>query len=553
MTQPMNIVCRINNMALGGMLEAFATLFNWLCQGVLWIFGISFNVVSSVVLYIAEFVFLVCGTCMNAGRLAILGMYSNVLPAFKTVAETLVSYVPLVWYYAKLLGVYLFHFAYNVCVSTLEWVGCLAVHTFSFFKWFVQCVCTDAALYTWSGMATALEWTRSALMVVASYAVAVAMWTYSLAVQGFWVTCNAVVLTAESAYPVVCSMLSYGAQASACVFDWMYSVCAALLHYGYSFVVQVYEMVTFCVAYIWSGAVPASVYIWSVAVAGFEWVYSLSYAAGSYILLSVCAVLSVVAEGVLSAWRVVVNALQRTYPVIADVLVVGLQWVGNIRFSVHMRWIADGLWGAVCSVGSLLVMAAAQVWAMLVLIFTFLYSTLFKVFNMLLWTANFVGYNVFAVVCCIVVITVIVVVGRKILSYTGVTGRRVAVMVVQLLNQLFAFIRTQRRLGRGTQLQGHQVREGGTQPVQRNRADEDRQIRATRQQQDLLRSVVQSTHQTDNNDHVCVVCILNEKAIMLRPCNHVCLCIECSKSIHQLNGQCPVCRSQFTSTERVYI
>ena len=546
MTQPMNIVCRINNMALGGTLDTFATLFNWLCQGVLWIFQISFSVVSSVVLYIAEFVFLVCGICVNAGSLAILGMYSNVLPAVKTLAETLVSYVPLVWYYAKLLGVYLFHFAYNVCVSTLEWVRCLAEHTFSFFKWFVQCVCTDAALYTWSGMAKALQWTRSALMVAASYAVAAAMCAYSLAVQGFWVTFNGVVLTAESAYPVVCRLLSYGAQAGAYMFDWMYSVCAALLHYGYRFVEQVYEMVAFSIAYIWSGAVPASVYIWSVAMAGFEWVYSLSYAAGSYILLSVCAVLSAVAEGVLLAWSVVVDALQRTYPVIADVLVVVLQWVGNIRFSVHIRWIADGLWGAVCSVGSLLAVAAAQVWAILVLIFTFLYSTLFKVFNVLLWTANFVGYKVFAVVCCIVVITVIVVVGRKILSYTGVTGQRVAVVVVQLLNQLFAFIRSQQRPARGTQLQGHQVREGGTQPVQSHRAD------ATRQQH-LLRSVLQSSHQTDNDDRLCVVCYGSEKAIMLRPCNHVCLCIECSKSIRQLNGLCPICRGQFTSEERVYI
>lgn len=533
---------------------SLTVLFNWLCQAVLWIFTVSFGVLSSVVLYAAEFVFLLCSICVNSGRAVLVGAYSSVLPGVVEVGERLVRNVPFVWDYAKLLVLNSFHLAYNVCVSVLEWASSLAMYAFSFSKWFIVCVCTDAASYMWNGMVTTLERTSSVTMVVASYTVAGVVRMYTLAVQGFWVTYNGVVVGAESAFPAVRSLLSYGVLAGAYVFHLIYSACVALVHYGSVFAVQVYQTVAFSVVYIWSEAVPASAYIWSIVVAGFEWVYSLSWTVVSRIPAGVQVVFSVVAEGALSAWSVVVKVVHRSYPVIAEVLVAGLRWVEDIRFAVHMRWIADGLWDAVCTIGSLLVMVAAQVWAVFVLMLTFLYSALFMVFNMSRWTASFLVYNVVTVLCCIFVITVIVVVCRKILQCTGVTGRGVVLVAFRLLNQLFTSLRAQMQARRQLQ-QEQQVRERGIQPpVQGNRASEDRQDRATRQQQDLLRGVLRSAPKTDNDDHLCVICCVNEKAIMLRPCNHVCLCTECgNNSIRQLNGNCPICRGQFTKTERVYI
>ena len=531
-------------MALVGMIQvtSFATPFTWLCQGVLWIFRISFSVLSSAVLLIAEFVFLVWGICVNAVRVLLVGAYSGVLPgAVRVSEELLVSYVPMVWDYAKLFILHVFQFAYNVCVTVLVLTSSLAMHAFSFFKWFAQYGCTDAATYAWTWTVTALEWTSSAVTVAASYAIAGAVRAYSLAVQGFWAVCNGVVVGAERALPLVRSLLSYSLQASTYMFHEMYSVCASLGRLA----AQVYQLGASCVVYIWSGVVPASLYIWSVTVTGFEWACWVSWTVVSNILVVVQVVFSVITEGVMSAWRVVVNIMQRTYPVIAEVFVVVLQWVGDIRFSAHMRWIAGGLWGAVCYAGSLLVMVAAQVWAVLVLVLTFVYSTVLMVFNAFLWTANVVGYSVLAGLCCIVAIIVIVVVYRKIVKYTGVTGQRVMLVVFESLNQLFASL-SARMEARGARLQEHQVGEGGTQP-------NIQQARATQQQQDLLSSVLKGAPQTENDDRLCVICCTNEKAIMLRPCKHVCLCTECSNSIHQLNGKCPMCRKEFTEAERVYI
>ena len=43
----------------------------------------------------------------------------------------------------------------------------------------------------------------------------------------------------------------------------------------------------------------------------------------------------------------------------------------------------------------------------------------------------------------------------------------------------------------------------------------------------------------------CVVCYTNKKEWMVRPCNHVCLCFECTtENIHHLHDRCPMCRGE---------
>lgn len=48
---------------------------------------------------------------------------------------------------------------------------------------------------------------------------------------------------------------------------------------------------------------------------------------------------------------------------------------------------------------------------------------------------------------------------------------------------------------------------------------------------------------------LCVVCLDEEKEMMLKPCNHLCVCGEC---VQRLNGMCPICRRMFQGYERVY-
>ena len=61
-----------------------------------------------------------------------------------------------------------------------------------------------------------------------------------------------------------------------------------------------------------------------------------------------------------------------------------------------------------------------------------------------------------------------------------------------------------------------------------------------------------NTNLTDD-DRQCIICYDNQKSVMIRPCNHVCLCEVCSRNIRGLNGKCPMCRKDIRGIERVYL
>ena len=50
----------------------------------------------------------------------------------------------------------------------------------------------------------------------------------------------------------------------------------------------------------------------------------------------------------------------------------------------------------------------------------------------------------------------------------------------------------------------------------------------------------------DNN--ICIVCLVNPKTHLIKPCNHFCVCGEC---IRQLN-ECPLCKQPINMHERIY-
>ena len=54
----------------------------------------------------------------------------------------------------------------------------------------------------------------------------------------------------------------------------------------------------------------------------------------------------------------------------------------------------------------------------------------------------------------------------------------------------------------------------------------------------------------------CVVCMTNERGVMLVPCNHVCVCRGCWdkwNQRHRLHTPCPVCRTKVTSSIDVHL
>jgi hypothetical protein len=52
-----------------------------------------------------------------------------------------------------------------------------------------------------------------------------------------------------------------------------------------------------------------------------------------------------------------------------------------------------------------------------------------------------------------------------------------------------------------------------------------------------------------NDAQLCVVCLENEKCMLLLPCAHVCLCELCLPTVHC----CPICRQRIAKTQKVFL
>ncbi|XP_011500475.1 PREDICTED: mitochondrial ubiquitin ligase activator of NFKB 1 [Ceratosolen solmsi marchali] len=52
-----------------------------------------------------------------------------------------------------------------------------------------------------------------------------------------------------------------------------------------------------------------------------------------------------------------------------------------------------------------------------------------------------------------------------------------------------------------------------------------------------------------SRDQLCVICMTNPQEIILLPCGHVCLCIDCSMNY---TSTCPICRETVTQTNPVF-
>lgn len=46
----------------------------------------------------------------------------------------------------------------------------------------------------------------------------------------------------------------------------------------------------------------------------------------------------------------------------------------------------------------------------------------------------------------------------------------------------------------------------------------------------------------DNEDRLCVICLVNERNTTVLPCRHMCMCDECAQELRKQDHKCPICR-----------
>jgi hypothetical protein len=55
----------------------------------------------------------------------------------------------------------------------------------------------------------------------------------------------------------------------------------------------------------------------------------------------------------------------------------------------------------------------------------------------------------------------------------------------------------------------------------------------------------------DDESTICTVCCVNKRDCCLIPCGHICICYDCSKSIH--DKKCPICRREFKEAIKTFV
>lgn len=57
----------------------------------------------------------------------------------------------------------------------------------------------------------------------------------------------------------------------------------------------------------------------------------------------------------------------------------------------------------------------------------------------------------------------------------------------------------------------------------------------------------------EQEEKLCVVCLTNNKCVILMPCRHLCMCTDCSDVIDSTSRSCPICRTDFDRRVTVYM
>ena len=60
-----------------------------------------------------------------------------------------------------------------------------------------------------------------------------------------------------------------------------------------------------------------------------------------------------------------------------------------------------------------------------------------------------------------------------------------------------------------------------------------------------------------NEKHKCIICFTNAREVIIEPCNHFCMCLDCLESLcnsvgDNLRETCPLCKSQISGFSNCY-
>ncbi|KAK5974356.1 RING-type domain-containing protein [Trichostrongylus colubriformis] len=67
-------------------------------------------------------------------------------------------------------------------------------------------------------------------------------------------------------------------------------------------------------------------------------------------------------------------------------------------------------------------------------------------------------------------------------------------------------------------------------------------------------SIISNAERANDQRTQCCICLYREKTILLRPCNHICLCNTCFQAVKsEQRPNCPICRTEIESHMEVYL
>lgn len=56
---------------------------------------------------------------------------------------------------------------------------------------------------------------------------------------------------------------------------------------------------------------------------------------------------------------------------------------------------------------------------------------------------------------------------------------------------------------------------------------------------------VQTAEQEE--ERLCVICLVNDRDTTVLPCRHMCMCHECAQELRKQTSKCPICREHVES------
>jgi hypothetical protein len=59
-----------------------------------------------------------------------------------------------------------------------------------------------------------------------------------------------------------------------------------------------------------------------------------------------------------------------------------------------------------------------------------------------------------------------------------------------------------------------------------------------------------TSHSANNNEdeeRLCVICLVNDRDTTVLPCRHMCMCHECAQELRKQTSKCPICRKEVES------